>query len=111
MVLEVPHLGLKVHVEDAVGLVHHQELERAQGEALRVLHVVYQTPGGRWTRTTPHRSETRIIYIDMHDTRSRNGKVESKFKFRTFSRRLYPKLLTISTLVRRNRNNISLSVQ
>ena len=54
MVLEGPHLSLKVHVEDAVCLVHHQELERAQGEALGVLHVVDQTARGRCTRTTTH---------------------------------------------------------
>ena len=91
MVLEVPHLGLKVHVEDAVGLVHHQELERAQGEALRVLHVVYQTPGGRWTRTTPHRSETRIIYIDRHDTRSRNVNLRLGHLAGTFIQSYLPK--------------------
>lgn len=41
------YLRLKVHVENAVGLVHHQILERSQVESFGVLQVIDQAARSR----------------------------------------------------------------
>lgn len=44
------HLCLKVHVKDSICFIHHQEFQSSQGEALCVLHVVYQAPRSRYRK-------------------------------------------------------------
>ncbi len=56
------HLSLKVHVEDSVCFVHDQELQSSQGEALRVLQVVYQpTRCGCNTFDLLHHTQAKVI--------------------------------------------------